>query len=412
MYKHPSKTNSLRIYLIILIILASFIIGLFIGRSKTVTQNTVKQINQIDSKYTDKTNNKADFNIFWDVWDLLNKKFIHQPLDYQKMVYGAINGMIKSLDDPYTSFLNPEESKEFMAEIEGNFEGIGAELGIKNDLLTIVAPLSESPAEKAGLKPNDIILKINDEETIDMTLVEAASKIRGPEGTFVTLTIVHGIDKNNKDAKAEEVTITRAKINIKSIEWSIKDNGIAYIKISYFGEKTAQELQNAVTQILPRNPKAIILDLRNNSGGYLDSSIDVINFFVKKGEIAAIESFSNGSKEEFITKQNPSFENIPIAVLINEGSASASEIVAGALKELRNAKLIGEKSFGKGTVQQLESLSDGSSVKISIAEWLTPNGQSINGQGLEPDIKIELTEQDYNENKDPQLDKAIQELTK
>jgi len=207
--------------------------------------------------------------------------------------------------------------------------------------------------------------------------------------------------------------LTRQKITIKSVEWAFKSNNIAYLKLGYFGKDTASEFQNAVNQILPQNPKGIILDLRNNSGGYLDSSIDIINFFIPKGKVAAIESFiSDGKKEEFKTKSNAPFENIPVVVLMNNGSASASEIVAGALRDLRQIKLIGEKSFGKGTVQQLEDLKDGSTVKISIAEWLTPNGTSINGKGLEPDINIELTEKDYNENKDPQLDKAIEELVK
>jgi len=388
-------------------ILASFTIGLFVGRSRAVTQNTARQIDQVENKYTNQTGGKVDFKIFWDVWDLLQQKFIHQPLDYKKMVYGAISGMVNSLDDPYTAFFDPEQSKEFMDEIEGNLEGIGAELGIKNDVLTVIAPLSGSPAEKAGLKPNDVILKINDEVATEMSLQEAVSKIRGTEGTQVKLTVLHEGDKEPK-----EITVTRQKITVKSVEWSLKSNNIAYIKLGYFGKDTASDFQNAVSQILPQNPKGIILDLRNNSGGYLDSSIDIINFFVPKGKIAAIESFSDGTKEEFKTKSNAPLENIPVIVLINNGSASASEIVAGALRDIRQIKLIGEKSFGKGTVQQLEDLKDGSSVKISIAEWLTPNGTSINKKGLEPDINVKLTEKDYNENKDPQLDQAIQELTK
>jgi carboxyl-terminal processing protease len=408
LYKQqPQKNKSLRIYLILIAILASFTIGLFVGRSRAVTQNTARQIDQVENKYTNQTGGKVDFKIFWDVWDLLQQKFIHQPLDYKKMVYGAISGMVNSLDDPYTAFFDPEQSKEFMDEIEGNLEGIGAELGIKNDVLTVIAPLSGSPAEKAGLKPNDVILKINDEVATEMSLQEAVSKIRGTEGTQVKLTVLHEGDKEPK-----EITVTRQKITVKSVEWSLKSNNIAYIKLGYFGKDTASDFQNAVSQILPQNPKGIILDLRNNSGGYLDSSIDIINFFVPKGKIAAIESFSDGTKEEFKTKSNAPLENIPVIVLINNGSASASEIVAGALRDIRQIKLIGEKSFGKGTVQQLEDLKDGSSVKISIAEWLTPNGTSINKKGLEPDINVKLTEKDYNENKDPQLDQAIQELTK
>ena len=408
MYKKPSKTIScFKIYAIILIILASFIAGLFVGRSRTVTTNTLKQLGQVENKYTDQTENKTNFQLFWDVWDIVNEKFIHKPLDYQKMIYGAISGMLESLDDPYTAFLNPEESKEFLAEIEGEFEGIGAEIGIKNELITVISPLSNAPAEQAGLKPNDIIIKINNEDATKMTLIEAVSKIRGKKGTHVKLTIIR-----DKKENPQEISITRDKIEVKSVQYSFKQNNIAYIKLSYFGEKTAQEFQNAVTNILTKNPKGIILDLRNNAGGYLNSSIDVIDFFIDKNKIAAIEKFSSDKTKKFITKSDPALGNISVVVLVNNGSASASEIVAGALRDIRKIKLIGEKTYGKGSVQELEYLSDGSTVRISIAEWLTPNNTNINGTGLEPDIKIDLTEEDYDQNKDPQLDKAIEELIK
>lgn len=394
--------NYFFIYVIVLLILGSFIIGIFVGRSDYVQDNMDSQ-NGVINKYSAQTD-KVDFKLFWDAWDLVEKKFIDQPLDYQKMVYGAISGMLASLDDPYTNFMDPETTENFKDEIEGSFEGIGAEIGIKNDTLTIVAPLSNSPAEKAGLRPHDKILKIDNQETDDMSLIEAVYLIRGEKGTDVTLTIAR------EGEELKDYVIIRDQIDVKSVEWKeiSLSNGekIALIELSYFGEDTANELKKASAEILKLKPKGIILDLRNNAGGYLESSIDVASMFVDDNQTIAYQVTGDGEEKEFKSNGGGSLSSIPLVILINNGSASASEIVAGAMRDIRSSKLIGEKSFGKGSVQELEFLPGGSSIRITIAKWLTPNKQNINGEGINPDIEVELSEEDYNKDKDPQLNKA------
>jgi len=397
------------IYLVIVLLFVSFIIGLYFGRSKYVQNNLAKSngIN-IENKYSDNSGN-VDFQLFWDVWNIVESDFI-KDIDYQKMLYGSISGMLSSLGDPYTTFMDPELSKEFEEEIEGTFDGIGAEIGIKKEKLTIIAPLQSSPAEEAGLKAKDIILKIDDEETSNMSLIEAVSKIRGEKGTQVKLTITrNGFDK------AKEVTITRDTIEVKSVKSEIiKKDGkrIAHIEILYFGDDTARSFKDKVTNLLSQSFDYLIIDVRNNTGGYLKSSIDVASEFIAKGDVVVYESFSDGRKNVLKAKNGSRLKNIPTVVLVNEGSASASEILAGALRDNRNVKLIGKKTYGKGSVQELKKFGDGSSMRISIAEWLTPSEKNINGEGLEPDIDIDLTDEDYNNDKDPQLDKAIEELLK
>lgn len=409
-YQNHNKPNRIRryiiIYVVILLILGSFTAGLFVGRSKKVQQNVLQaeKNEAISGKYTDKTK-KIDFNLFWQVWDILEKKFVNQPLDYQKMLYGAIKGLVSSLDDPYTVFMEPEASKKFQEEIEGSFEGIGAEIGIKNNKLTIIAPLQDSPAEKAGLKAHDVILKINGQETGGMSIAEAVSLIRGPQGTEVTLTI------SRKESEApQDIKVIRDKINVKSVKWEIittdQKDQIAHIELVYFGEDTSEELKKTASEILSKGVKAVILDLRNNAGGYLESAIDVASIFIEKNKTVAIQVSQENAKKEYKTKGGDLLSNLPVIVLINQGSASASEITAGALRDIRSAPLIGEKTFGKGSVQELERFNDGSSLRISIAKWLTPSGQDINGKGIAPDYQVELTDEDYNMDRDPQLDKA------
>lgn len=401
----PDKfKKAIKIYLVAILILAAFVIGLFIGRSDWVERQLAQKVQpEIIGKYTSKTE-KVDFNLFWEVWNILEKRFIKQPLDYEKMLYGAIEGGVKALGDPYTVFMDPDMSKKFAQEMEGTFEGIGAEIGVKNNKITVIAPLSGSPAEKAGLKAKDVILKIDDRETVGMSLIEAVYQIRGKKGTKVRLTI-----KREGIPKPKEITITRETIEVKSVRYEIKDD-IAYIEIRYFGDPTTREFREAVTDILTRNPKGIILDMRNNAGGYLQTAVDIVSEFIEKGKVVAIEEFSDGRKNEFKARGRARLKGLPCLVLINEGSASASEIVAGALRDHGVAKLIGKKTFGKGTVQELESLSGGTSLRISVAKWLTPKGQNINGNGLDPDIKVELTEKDYEADRDPQLDKALELL--
>lgn len=348
---------------------------------------------------------EVDFSLFWETWNVLKEKF-YQPekFDTQKMTEGAISGMVKSLGDPYTSFFNPQETKEFFEEAQGTFEGIGIEIDKKKEELVVIAPLEGTPAERAGIRAGDKILKIDDKETVDLSLEEAVKLIRGPKGTEVKLTISREGWKEPKEFK-----IFRAIIKIPSLKWELKEDDIVYLKLYQFFDRTGDDFRKSAIEILNSPAKKIILDLRNNPGGYLEVAREISGWFLKRGDIVVIEDFGPGKeKNEYKADGNEKFLDYPIVVLINQGSASASEILAGALRDNRNVLLIGEKSFGKGSIQELEELRGGSSLKITIANWLTPKGQLITDKGLEPDIKVEMSEEDYEQDRDPQLEKALE----
>ena len=346
-----------------------------------------------------------DFSVFWQTWNVLEEKFVEPgKLNVQEMIYGAITGMVKTLGDPYTTFLNPEDTKKFKEDIEGVFEGVGMEIGMKEGELLIIAPLEGTPAQKAGLLPGDKILKIEDTFTKDITIDEAVTLIRGPKGTEVTLTILR-----EGWEKPEEFTIRRGVIEIPSLKWEMKEDNIAYLKLYHFSGKAFTDFKKAAIEILDSPAKKIILDLRNNPGGYLEVAQDIAGWFLKRGQIVAIEDFGGDmDKKEYKARGNERLLNYPVVVLINQGSASGAEILAAALRDNRGVKIIGESSFGKGSVQELEELREGSSLKVTVANWLTPKGELITDVGLEPDIKIEMTTEDYEQGRDPQLDKAIE----
>jgi len=289
--------------------------------------------------------------------------------------------------------------------MSGSFDGIGAEVGIRKEVLTIISPLEGNPAQKAGLKPGDKILKIDDILTGDLNLDEAVSLIRGERGVEVTLLIFR---EEWKEAK--EIKIIRDEIKIPIIKWEILDDNIAHIQFYHFTENSASEFRRTINEILLLQPNGIILDLRNNPGGYLETAVDIASWFLSKGEVVIIEDFGNGKRNEFISKGYKKLEDMPTIVLINEGSASASEILAGALRDIKEIKIVGQKSFGKGSIQQLEKLKGGSSVKITVAKWLTPSGLSISEEGIAPDEEVEITMEDIDEMRDPQLDKALEML--
>jgi len=346
-----------------------------------------------------------NFSLFWDAYNKLQEKFIDpEKIDDQKIIYGAIEGMAKSLGDPYTSFFSPEDAQRFAQDLSGTFEGIGAEIGIKKNQLTIVAPLEGTPAQEAGLKAGDSILEINGKNTSDFTTEEAVNLIRGPKGTYVTLTIYR-----DGWPSAKDIEITRQTIKIDSTKWELKDGNIAYVQIFQFDESLSGDFKNGVYQILQSPAKKIILDLRNNPGGYLETAQEIAGYFLKKGQTVTIEDFGEGKEQNiYVSQGNGELANYPIVVLINQGSASASEILAGTLRDNRNVRLIGEKSFGKGSVQEVVDLRGGSFLKITIAKWLTPKGNFISEVGLDPDVKVEITDQDIELNNDPQLDKALE----
>ena len=343
----------------------------------------------------------VDFSIFWEAWNKVMEKYVGTP-DAQKMIYGAISGMMQSLGDPYSVFMQPSESKSFLEDLSGEISGIGAEMDIKDNKLLIIAPLADSPAEKAGLKPQDQVLKINDESTENMTLEEAVSKIRGQAGSKVSLTIIRAGWE-----QPQRFEITREKIQVKSVKWEMRPDNIAYIQINQFGDDTTDLMQEVAQEIKAKSPKAIILDLRNNPGGYLESAVDTTSLFMPSGVVVK-EQYRDGHIDEEKTTLEPILKDYKLIILINQGSASASEIVAGALQDAGRATLVGEKTFGKGSVQDLEEITGGSTLRLTVAKWLTPKGRAIDQVGIEPDIKIDLTEDDQAIGRDPQLDKAIE----
>jgi len=348
----------------------------------------------------------VDFNLFWEVWDIVKGNYYQQNVPDTQLFYGALNGMVNSLNDPYSVFMTPQDSTSFQQDLQGNFEGIGAEIAVKNNLLTVISPLPDSPALKAGLKPNDYILKINGSSTENFTVNQGVGMIRGAKGTKVTLTVMREGFSEPKD-----FTITRENINVKSVSLEYKSNNVAYIKVRQFNDDTMPLFDQAASEIKSKNVKRLVIDLRNNPGGYLQTAIDMIGEWVN-GQVAVIERRNDGTETKHVASGASKLENVSTVILVDEGSASASEIVAGALQDYGKATLVGAKTFGKGSVQDLITLSNGSAIKITVAHWFTPKGRSIEQQGIEPDMKIELSEEDFNTNKDPQLDKAIELLSK
>jgi len=355
-----------------------------------------------------------DFSLFWQTWDNLHEKYVDESsIKEDKLLYGAISGMVEGAGDPYTVFFPPVETKSFKQDVGGAFGGIGAEIGKRNGFLTIIAPLEDTPAQRAGLLAGDKVIKINNETTEDITVEEAVTKIRGEIGTKVILSILRG----NDGAKTKDITIERAtiKIPITKLE-ALKDNKIAHLSFYSFTSTAPFEFQQAAAKILATTGyQGIILDLRNNPGGFLEVAVDIAGWFLNAGDLVAIEQFGQAEKNkktEFRTSGLGALKNYPLVILVNQGTASASEILAGALRDNLNIKLVGDKTFGKGSVQELVNLKGGSSLKVTVAKWLTPKGTSISEHGLEPDYKVPVTEKDIEDKKDPQLDKAVEVLLK
>ncbi|MBI2011777.1 S41 family peptidase [Candidatus Daviesbacteria bacterium] len=348
-----------------------------------------------------------DFKLFWQTWDLVSKEFVDKKaIDPQKMYYGAISGMVAALGDPYTVFLPPESQKATQEELGGTFEGVGIELGFnKEKRLAVIAPLPKTPAEKAGIKPGDIIVKINDKDTSGIALREAVNLIRGPKNSKVKLEIYHDGDTDSK-----KIELVRDTIVVKSVEFkALKSNdgrNIAYIKLTRFGDKTSNEWESAIRETLELNPDGVILDLRNNPGGYLEGSVSIASEFLKDG-VVTIQENAKGEQNELKVTKGGRLTEIPLIVLINQGSASASEIVAGAIQDYKRGKLVGEISFGKGTIQEAQDLPERTGIHITTAKWLTPNGRSVHNSGLKPDVEVKEPEK-LEENEDPQLDKALE----
>lgn len=381
------------------VVFFAYLFGFYAGESSVPSEYKVTGVANV--RPTDKD---VDFSIFWDAWRAIEEKHVgRKDIDRQKMVYGAVEGMVGALEDPYTAFFQPDQAKLLQGDISGEFSGIGAEIGFKKGVLTVIAPLKNSPAEKSGLLTGDTIAKIDDTFTDNMTLEEAVTSIRGEKGSTVTLLVY----RNGFDTE-REIKIVRDVIQVPLLDWTQKGDGIVHLELFNFIGDIDAEFQRAAREILASGAKKIIFDLRGNPGGFLDSAITVSSYFMNRGDIVAQEDFGNGERNEFRSKGYPYFQKLPIVVLIDGGSASASEIVAGALKDTRNTTLVGEKTFGKGSVQEVADLQHETLLKITVAKWLTPSGRSIQDQGIEPDIKVEMTAEDREEKRDPQLEKALE----
>lgn len=374
---------------------------------------------QLNTSSAQKKN--INFDMFWKVWDTLEKKYVDQKkLDEKKMYYGAIKGMVSSIEDPYTFFLTPTENKQSKDDLGGRFEGIGAQLGLKNNRIVVVAPLKNSPAEKAGLRAGDVIVKVDSKSTAGMLLTQVVSQVRGDKGTKVLLTI-------DREGREFEVSVVRDTIQVESVEISLNESSgsctencgrVAYLKLNQFGDSTVDEWERKVEEINAAwnsgKVKGLVLDLRDNPGGYLESSVYLAGEFLKQGDLVVKQESTTYENKDYYVTRGGSLLSIPLVVLINKGSASAAEILAGALRDHKRAQLVGEKSFGKGSVQEALDLGDGMGLHVTVAKWVLPKGEWINGKGIEPEIKLENTIPEGNtmsRELDKQLDKAIERLT-
>ncbi len=417
MHYKENKISKLKVFGLIVSAIVLIFVGYGAGLYSAGTSEVAREMAKKETVYLGKVLGKysqpekgvlardIDFNLFWDVWDTLERKYVDRDkLNEKEMFYGALKGMVNAAGDPYTVFMDPKLAVEFEESMTGTFEGIGAEIGIRKEILTIIAPLSGMPAERAGLRAGDKVYAIDGESTAGISIDEAVNKIRGPKGTDVVLTI----SRDGLEA-AEDITITRGTIVVKSVNTELRDDNIFVVKISNFNSDTSGLFNQAVGEIIKNNPRGVVLDLRNNPGGYLDTAVDVASEWIEDGVIVS-EEFDDENKNDFWARGRARLKDYKTVVLTNQGSASASEIVAGALQDYGKATIVGTRTFGKGSVQTLEEFKDGSSVKITVAKWLTPKGNYINKEGIIPDVEVDLTLEDYEEGRDPQMDKAVELL--
>ena len=372
----------------LILVVLGFGTGWWFGTSHLVQEQITGEgekveIGKVINLYSRTRSSEVSFDQYWEVWRKVKEKYV-QPVDEVKLFYGSIQGMVNGLGDPYSAYFPPVEAEEFIRELSGEFEGVGMEVGMKKEQIIVVAPIAGSPAEKAGLRPQDAILMIDGKETFGLSLTEAVSKIRGPKGTTVKLTILP-----NGAKETREVSIERQAITIPSVTWKQEEGNIAYIRIGYFNDKTSVEFDAAVREIKrTMQPRGLVLDLRSNPGGILDESVYVAGAWLGD-KVVVRERTADGNIKDIKGTGTAVFANIPTVVLVDEGSASAAEIVAGALQDYNAGRLVGKKTFGKGSVQDVEPLPDGSALKLTVATWLTPNNREINGKGIEPDQTVE-----------------------
>lgn len=387
--------------------IVTFAVGLYVGSHNSLAES---QMAAVDNSLTPADiAERANFEDFWEVWKLIEERHPDgTETTPDEKVWGAIKGLVESVGDPYTTYLTPDENEDLHTDLKGEFSGVGMEVGMKEGLIKVIAPLKNSPAERAGVLTGDTLLKIDDTFTTDLTLDAAVDLIRGEKGTPVTITVA----REGKDSVLE-ITIVREVIVVPVIETEhLKKEGVFIIRFSSFGDKSSAEFENALKVFARTDSKKLIIDLRNNPGGYLSSAVDITSWFLPEGKVIVSEN-GKDDREDQVFKSKGHFLSgtYKVAILVNEGSASASEIMAGALQEHGVAKLVGTQTFGKGSVQELIPMDDGTALKLTIAEWLTPNGTSISKEGLTPDYVVELDVDKYLKDKtDTQLEKAIEIL--
>lgn len=410
------KTKTASIIVSTLVLAIVFSIGFISGRANPAEASFASSQKIPDFILEGRTGTstlEADFDLFWRAWALLDAKYVNTKsatstkVTDQDRVYGAIAGMVNAMGDPYTSFFPPEEAKAFQEQISGNFEGVGMELGVKEGVLTVIAALKSTPAEKAGIKSGDQILKINDTITLDMRVDQAVKLIRGKKGTEVKLTI------GREGVEPFEITVVRDVINIPTLDTKYdQSTGIFTIRLYNFTGNSTTLFRNALRDFVATKSNKLIIDLRGNPGGYLEAAVDMASWFLPAGEVIVREDFGSSQPEEVERSAGYNIfgPNLKIVILVDSGSASASEIFAGALSEYGKATLVGTQTFGKGSVQEYMKLDDKTSLKITIARWLTPKGVSISDGGLTPKYEVKITPEDSKAGKDPQMDKAIELL--
>lgn len=392
------KNFNKKTFINIFVLVAVFLVGLGIGSNKIALGP-----DGVFRKSIQKTeNNKLDYSGVEEIYSKLEEGFDGQ-LDGTKLEDGLKSGLVASAGDPYTEYMNASDSKDFSDQLKGTFEGIGAELGKDGQSIIIISPIDGFPAQKAGLKSKDIISKINDESAYNITISDAVKKIRGPKGTQVKLEII-------RDGKAIKFDITREQINIPSVKSEITDDNIGIIKISRFGEDTVDLANKAADEFKSKNVKGVILDMRGDPGGLLDASVGVSSLWLPKGKTILEEKRDNKVIKTYTSNGKATLSGIPTIVLVDGGSASASEITTGALKDNGFATVVGTKTYGKGSVQEVRPLDDGGVLKVTIAHWFTPKGININKTGIEPDQKVEVSDDDIKANRDPQKDAALAKL--
>ncbi|MBT3817452.1 MAG: S41 family peptidase [Candidatus Magasanikbacteria bacterium] len=383
----PQKRKSILFFSLLMAVFAfggGYLFGSANGlHSELVNAQGQVEIAKVVNFYGNTRSEEVEFDQFWEVWDMVKDKHVNQPVDDTALFYGAMEGLVAGLDDPYSVYFPPTDAKEFTESLSGEFEGIGAQIGLKDSQLVVIAPLEKSPAMLAGIKTNDKIMTIDSEATYGITVEEAVTRIRGPQGTDVIL----GVSRESEEGILD-ITITRDTINIPTINWEMKESNLAYLRISHFNEDTLDEFYEAVGNIMIEEPRGLILDLRSNPGGFLETSVIVASEWVEDGAVV-LEEFKDGNRESYMRKGTKRFVDMPTIVLVDGGTASGSEIVAGALQDYGKATVVGTQTFGKGSVQEFEILPDGSAIKITIAKWLTPDARAIDGVGITPDIVLE-----------------------